>query len=124
MLGKRKREAIVARRQIPHEEQLEEQLAVEDESIADRELFRKHFESMFGPLAEFQAATPSLVQAEAESYEASEEDESEWEGLSESESCLEQEDVIVEVIEHRTDTQSADDIESQRQHYKTFMVST
>jgi len=117
MLGKRKREITVAPRQIAR---TEKQTAAKDELVVDQSIFRRHFESLFEPLHESRTVTTSLDEDEKENEPSDEE--SEWGGFSEADLGPEEENATVEVVEHRTDTEVAEDAESQRLRYKTFMV--
>ena len=124
MLGKRKREVAVARRQSTDNEEEAERVKTANSPADDQAVFRRHFESLFEPLPKSRAATLSSGEDE-EASEISDElsdQESEWEGLSEAGFASEAPNDTVEVVEHRSDTVMAEDIDSQRQQYKTFMV--
>lgn len=121
MLGKRKREVVVATRETSQRSSDDERPTAIP-SIDGRDVFRKYFESTFEPLPKSQTGTPSLLEDDAISPSLSEDEESEWEGLSES---GKEQQTAVEVVElpAATTTEEADDVELQRQQYKTFMVS-
>ncbi|OCT54668.1 hypothetical protein CLCR_03046 [Cladophialophora carrionii] len=122
MLGKRKRQTATAPRRIARLD--DEKPDVEPASASDHEVFRRHFESVFEPIPEFQTATspsPSLDHAD-DVGEPSDED-SEWEGLSESESGLEPDNATIQIVEHRAEISAAEDFGLQRQQYKAFMSS-
>ncbi len=123
MPGKRKREVAVVPRQSSHRNA--QKPLTERASAVDHDAFRKHFESVFEPLPESEDAAPSLDESEAEEEVEFEDEESDWEGLSESEPELEpeQEGVLVEVIQHQAAIKESDDVDLQRQQYKSFMVS-
>ncbi|KIX10542.1 uncharacterized protein Z518_01625 [Rhinocladiella mackenziei CBS 650.93] len=87
-------------------------------SSAERDVFRKYFESAFEPLPESQTDIPYLQEDEDDVADHSEE-ESEWEGLSDAEN----DSTTVEVVEHRTILDETQDHELQRQRYKSFMSS-
>ncbi|EXJ80419.1 hypothetical protein A1O1_08564 [Capronia coronata CBS 617.96] len=119
MLGKRKREVVVATRETRRSSDNEQPPSTFPE--LERDIFKKYFESTFEPLPEYQTGTPSLLEDEDNATEPSseEEEDSDWEGLSEPE----QEETTVEVIEHRTFTDDTEEVELRRQQYKTFMTS-
>lgn len=121
MLGKRKRDTAVARRQVASRRN--ENLPPETPSTDDIDVFRKHFEAMFEPLPESHNATPAL-DGDDEVTEASDQ-ESEWEGLSAqgSEPELEDENLAIQIVEHTAEVDTSEEGGIQRQQYKKFMVS-
>ncbi|KAH0846979.1 hypothetical protein AYO21_02325 [Fonsecaea monophora] len=128
MLGKRKREVAVTTRQRLRSSDREddERQTLTTPLDANREIFRKYFESAFEPLPEIK--TTALLAPEKEEEEESQggvgdsgfvEEESEWDGLSDSG----HQDGAVEVVEHRAASDLAEEAKTRRQHYKTFMSS-
>lgn len=115
MLGKRKREVAVAIAPM-HGSQKDEQLSTAP-STTGRDIFRKYFEATFEPLPPSQPEAPSLLEDEEEAQLS--EDESEWQGISDTE----QEKATVEIIHHRAVEDAGEHTELQRQRYKSFMVS-
>ncbi|KIW98422.1 uncharacterized protein Z519_00082 [Cladophialophora bantiana CBS 173.52] len=115
MLGKRKREVAVATRQRAHS--LDNDQAVAMPFAADRDIFRKYFESTFEPLPE--TGTMPLPLQEDEGEVECPAEESEWEGLSDPE----HENEAVEIVEHRTGGDLPEEAGLHRQQYKTFMSS-
>ena len=124
MLGKRKREVTVARRQSTQNEEVAEGSVAATTPADEQAVFRRHFESLFEPLPESQTARPSSGEDDEvrQTPDETSDEGSDWEGLSETDFELDAPDDAVEVVEHRSDTAVAEDIESQRQQYKTFMV--
>lgn len=121
MLGKRKREVAVATRQSQRTHEEESPPAPDD---GERDVFRKYFESTFEPLPESQTAVPSFREDEAEEDVVGAEEESEWEGLSDTDAESAQPSATVEVVVHQTSLagREEDEDELQRARYKTFMV--
>ena len=118
MLGKRKRDVAVARRQ--NESSLEQgQTISPDGSDNDQDVFRRYFESTFEPLPESEKVKPSSHDSDEEENEVSDEIESDWEGLSEDGANV----TAIQVVEHKTAPTTSDRREDERQQYKSFMVS-
>ncbi|EXJ79769.1 hypothetical protein A1O3_08052 [Capronia epimyces CBS 606.96] len=121
-LGKRKREVVVAARDTRRGTDSDNEQPTAHTTLSDveRDIFRKYFESTFEPLPESHAPTPSLLEDEENARDFSDEEDVEWEGLSEPE----QENTTVEIIEHRTfTTDGTEEAELQRKQFKTFMTS-
>ncbi|ETI22979.1 hypothetical protein G647_04775 [Cladophialophora carrionii CBS 160.54] len=122
MLGKRKRQTAIASRRIARID--DEKPDMEPASASDHDVFRRHFESVFEPIPEFQTATsPSPSLADADEVGEPPDEDSEWGGLSESEPGLEPDNAMIQIVEHRADIGAAEDSELQRQQYKAFMSS-
>ncbi|RVX68125.1 hypothetical protein B0A52_08266 [Exophiala mesophila] len=118
MLGKRKRDVAVARRQ--NESSLEQgQTISPDGSDNDQDVFRRYFESTFEPLPESEKVKPSSHDSDEEENEVSDEIESDWEGLSEDGANV----TAIQVVEHKTAPTTSDRREDERQQYKSFMTS-
>jgi len=118
-LGKRKRDAVVARRKPAQNAQSAEVVSDQPDGIQD--VLRQYFEANFEPLPQIALTSPAIVEDEIQSGGVSDKD-SEWEGLSEGEEEGEAPSVqAVQVVEHRTDTDEAD--ASARSEYKHFMSS-
>ena len=118
MLGKRKREVAAPARCTARSHDAES--ATETACITDHDLFRRHFESVFESLPGSQTATPAPEEHEYQIDPADED--SAWEGISDSEQKQAWEAVVIEVVELRKEAEVVEDAESQRQRYKSFMV--
>jgi hypothetical protein len=122
MLGKRKRQTATASRRILRIDNGTP--AVETASASDHDVFRRHFESIFEPLPESQNATsPSPSLDDADEVDEPLDEDSEWEGLSESEPGLEQENATIQIVEHRPEIETAEESELRRKQHRAFMVS-
>ena len=116
MLGKRKREVAVAyQRSRPDRHQNNENTTAQTDK--ERDIFRQYFELSFEPLRELQSQTPPLLEDE-EGVGDNSGTESEWEGLSNPSD----EQTTVEVVEHCIIPNGGEDVEEQRQQYRSFMV--
>lgn len=129
MLGKRKREVAVAPRR-------RERISTDDENPtpttsadASQDLFRKYFESAFEPLPESKmkpSSHPEGDESESEGEDLEDEnseatsEESAWEGLSDA---GQQDAEVVVVVEHNATAQDAEELDSRKRQYKSFMVS-
>ncbi|KIW48113.1 uncharacterized protein PV06_00732 [Exophiala oligosperma] len=130
MLGKRKREVAVAPRR-------RERISTDDENPtpttsadASQDLFRKYFESAFEPLPESKMKPSSHPEGDDESESEGEDledenseatsEESAWEGLSDA---GQQDAEVVVVVEHNATAQDAEELDSHKRQYKSFMSS-
>ncbi|RDW78407.1 hypothetical protein BP5796_06259 [Coleophoma crateriformis] len=112
-LGKRKRQATGEATEKPRKSKRESSEEL-DSALEDAQaIFRRHFEAQFKPLPEVKKAAKPIEAAPEE--EESQEDESEWDGLSEVE------ETEVQVVEH-TDAQSRMAAMS-KEELKAFMSS-
>ena len=108
MLGKRKRDKTVTRRNETEQDS--------DSGTDHQQLFRHYFESRFDPLPETESQTPSL--SEEAASEETDSHESEWEGFSEDH---DDSPPIVEVVEHSKPTVTDLDF-TRRSQLRSFMV--
>lgn len=118
MLGKRKRDVAVVRRQSGSSPE-QERAVSPDGSADEQDIFRRYFESTFEPLPETEILKPSGHNAEEEESEVSDQNDSDWEGLSETGTYGK----AIQVVEHQSARTPSDDREDERKQYKSFMVS-
>lgn len=107
MAVKRKREAVVVRRQ--------SQSTDAEEERNNSDVFRKYFESVFEPLPK---SKPDIEEASDSSEEPPSEIEDEWEGFSEDDAPS---SPAIQVIEHGTEL-TTDANPSSSAEFKAFMV--
>ncbi|KAK5065235.1 hypothetical protein LTR84_001073 [Exophiala bonariae] len=118
MLGKRKRELVIAPRQTPPKSPKQEESG-DDSPSGNNDVFRRYFESAFEPLPFTETDTLSASEDEEPSAQPSDE-ESDWEGLSDPITAVS----TVQIVEHKVaQLDDAADDEQQRQRYKEFMTS-
>lgn len=99
----------------------EQERAVSPDGSGDeQDVFRRYFESTFKPLPETEILKPSSHGSEEEENEVSDQNDSDWEGLSETGTY----GTAIQVVEHQSARTTSDDREDERkQQYKSFMVS-
>lgn len=115
MLGKRKRDIEVVPRRKNENENLDE---TKSTTIDSNEVFRRHFEAQFGPLAEQDTGDDTDATQEDGDNSEGESDGSEWSGISGA-----NEPIMVEVVDSVSTSANKED-EFHRARQKAFMVSS
>jgi len=121
MLGKRKREYTIFRRQNESAgDSCNENTPSHD---VPRDVFQRYFEAFFEPLPESQTTTPSLLDDQSDEDDEGDEEEeraeeSDWEGLSDTVRPT----GSVGVVEHDVQVGKGDESRAPRQDFKSFMV--
>jgi len=126
MIGKRKREFAVASHQTARDAQEDQNGGLDDSSVRDQDVFRRHFEAAFEPLPDVENEVPQDDKELEGLPSQSDAEESDWEGLSDAGEQTPE----VQVVEHKEasvhrddDDDDPDSVELQRLRYKQFMVS-
>jgi hypothetical protein len=82
-----------------------------------QEIFRRHFEARFAPLADVPMLKRQALEVEEEDRESKQDEDSEWGGISEGD----EDRKAIQVIEHTNTTQSLISSMS-KEEYKIYMV--